>query len=88
MAYVSMVVVGLSAGQVVWALMPETASMGWMSVLSLGALGGLLGGLVMGFVVHAVPGNGAYLLPLGLVGSLTGTLAVLCGFYLMRRRAG
>ncbi len=86
MVCVSMMVVGLSAGQVVWAFMPETTSVGWMSVVSLGVLGALVGGFLMGFLMHPIHGSGAYFHPLGLVGSVTGTLVVVSGFYLMRRR--
>lgn len=86
MAYVSMVVVGLSAAQVVWALMPETTSVGWMSVVFLGVLGALVGGLVTGFIVHGATASGASFHSLGLVGSMTGTLALVSAFYLVRRR--
>ena len=85
MAYVSMVVVGLSAGQVVWALMPESTAVGWMSVVFLGVLGALLGGLLTGLVVHGASASGAFH-PLGLIGSMTGTLALVSAFYLVRRR--
>jgi uncharacterized membrane protein YeaQ/YmgE (transglycosylase-associated protein family) len=85
-AYVSMVVVGLSTGQIAWAILPESKAIGWASVVFFGVLGALAGGLAMGFLLHDARGNPAYFQPVGVVGSMAGTLAVVGLFHLFRRR--
>jgi uncharacterized membrane protein YeaQ/YmgE (transglycosylase-associated protein family) len=87
-AFVSMVVVGLSAGQIAWAILPESAAMGWVSVVLLGVFGALVGGLTIGALLHDGRGNPTYFPPVGVFASVAGTLAVLGLFHLLRRRMG
>lgn len=72
MAFISMVVVGLSAAQLVWALLPAPKPTGWQSVVLLGIGGSLAGGLLMG---QFLQGSGT-LNPMGLFGSILGTVAL------------
>jgi uncharacterized membrane protein YeaQ/YmgE (transglycosylase-associated protein family) len=79
-AFILMVVVGLTAGQLIWALMPETQSIGWVSVCVFGVLGSLAGGVLMSFVVNHE------LFPTRFVGSMTGTLVLLAVLHVVRAR--
>jgi uncharacterized membrane protein YeaQ/YmgE (transglycosylase-associated protein family) len=75
-AFISMVVVGLSAAQLVWALLPAPKPTGWKSVVLLGIGGSLAGGLLMSqFLQGPSTGSGA-LHPMGLFGSILGTVAL------------
>jgi uncharacterized membrane protein YeaQ/YmgE (transglycosylase-associated protein family) len=80
-AFVLMVVVGLSAGQLVWALMPETQSVGWLSVCLLGVLGSLAGGLLMSSSARYE------LFPRGIIGSMSGTMLLLAALHFVRGRS-
>lgn len=84
MAYVSMLVVGLSAGQIAWAVLPETKAVGWMSVVLLGVLGAVVGGLGIGLL----RGTPSSFHPVGVVGSVAGTLVLVGLCHLVRRRMG
>jgi uncharacterized membrane protein YeaQ/YmgE (transglycosylase-associated protein family) len=83
-AYVSMLVVGLSSGQLVWAVLPESKAVGWMSVVILGVVGSLFGGLLMGALLHG--GNAGHFHPIGVLGSVAGTLVLLGLLHLARAR--
>jgi uncharacterized membrane protein YeaQ/YmgE (transglycosylase-associated protein family) len=75
-ALISMVVVGLSAAQLVWALLPALRPTGWQSVVLLGVVGSLAGGfLTIQFLHQASRGTGA-VHPMGLFGSILGTVAL------------
>jgi uncharacterized membrane protein YeaQ/YmgE (transglycosylase-associated protein family) len=74
-AVVSMVVIGLSAGQVVWALLPAGRFPGWPSVIGLGVVGSVTGGTVMTHLLHGLGVQAADFHALGLIGSMAGTAA-------------
>jgi uncharacterized membrane protein YeaQ/YmgE (transglycosylase-associated protein family) len=78
--FVLMVVVGLSAAQLFWAMMPETQSIGWLSVCVLGVVGSLAGGLLVSSIVRYE------LFPRGILGSMTGTLLLLGALHVVRGR--
>ena len=88
MAYVSMLVVGLSAGQIAWAVLPETKAMGWMSVVFLGVLGAVLGGLGIGLLLNDGRATPSYFHPVGSAGSVAGTLMLVGLCHLVRHRVG
>lgn len=75
MAFISMVVVGLSAAQLVWAFLPGPKPSGWKSVVLLGVLGSLVGGFLMTELVQHGRASEA-LHPMGLFGSILGTVAL------------
>jgi uncharacterized membrane protein YeaQ/YmgE (transglycosylase-associated protein family) len=83
-AVISMVVIGLSAGQVVWALLPAGRFPGWPSVIGLGVAGSVAGGMVMSHLLHGLGLHAADFHALGLFGSMAGTAAFVSITYLHR----
>lgn len=75
MAVLSMIVIGLSAGQVVWAVLPGSRFSGWPSVIGLGVVGSVTGGILMSLLLHGTGALTADLRALGLIGSMAGTAA-------------
>jgi uncharacterized membrane protein YeaQ/YmgE (transglycosylase-associated protein family) len=84
-AVISMIVVGISAGQLFWALLPAAKSTGWPAVLGLGVLGSLVGGYLMSKLLHGTQGATAEFHPMGLIGSIVGTAVLVALAQLPRR---
>jgi uncharacterized membrane protein YeaQ/YmgE (transglycosylase-associated protein family) len=78
-----MIVIGMSAGQLVWALLPTAKVTGWPLVIGLGVAGSFIGGMLMSVLLHGMRGETAHFHSLGLVGSIAGT-AALVGFVHLR----
>lgn len=85
--FVAMVIVGVSAGQIVWALFPVDTSACWKSIITLRTFGSILGGiLVANALVHPSGVTALAPHPIGLLGSTLGTVAFV-GVALLARRS-
>ena len=85
LVFVAMVIVAVSAAQVVWALFPVDKPAPWASTIGLGPFGCILGGIVFASALlhqSSIPALVPH--PLGLRGSAVGTV-VFVGAQLARR---
>jgi hypothetical protein len=84
--FVAMVIVGVSAAQIVWALFPGEESAPWIPIIGLGTFGSILGGLLFAnALLHQSSMTALVAHPVGLVGSAVGTVAFVGAAQLMRR---
>ena len=83
MVFVAMVIVGVSAAQIVWALFPGEKSAPWISIIGLGTFGSILGGLLFANALLHQPSLTPH--PVELVGSAVGTVAFVGAAQLVRR---
>ncbi len=85
MVYLAMVIVGISAAQLVWAVLPIERSAQWTSVLALGTLGAVVGGVLVRNILQHANSSAVDFHPLSLVGSVLGTVALVSVQHLTRR---
>ncbi len=81
-----MVIVGVSAAQIVWALFPGEKSAPWVSIIGFGTFGSILGGLLFAnALLHPSSMTALVPHPLELFGSAVGTVAFVGAAQLVRR---